>query len=430
MTNMDTNPLVIVIGDPRLYREIAASPDIATSAQEINSIDDFLGNVEYTTDAALIVVGRDAWRSGVTLQGLRLLLRTQIVALNGVELEGVETLNDITLDEVRYRVGVELVADITTPALVPQGSPAGEPFIDSADSRVVPPQYNFPTPIEPETDTDTAWLTTAPQPLPEQPSEPTPDAPSFTSVPGIVLETQPQTISSIQAIQAPSSHGGCVTIMSWSSKGGVGKTTVAVNLAGAIASMTDRTVCIVDLDVEDANVGSRIDLFSPTVTDALALPSITRDALLPLIPRDPTSGVWAILGPRSGTGQTAQIMLSPGNYSELHRVLTEMFDVVVLDCPIGLNAPLVGQFALQRADVLIAVIDTERSAIIGMHQALKDVVDTYHFPRERIGIVINQQIGKKNAMPKGEMLEVLQHLPVLAEIMDNRDAFTGAAGIW
>jgi pilus assembly protein CpaE len=216
--------------------------------------------------------------------------------------------------------------------------------------------------------------------------------------------------------------------MVWSSKGGVGKSTVACNIAGAVASMTRLRTCVIDLDIKAGHLGSRLGVFSPTIHELLSIHPLTAESVWQVLPRSEAANLWAVLGPKtSGNIAGVRQLLSPANYDSLFKILHEMFDVIVFDCPIGLEDPLVTKFALQRADSLMVVADGERVTVFGLRDALKSIMDTYSFPRERIGIVINQQVGKKIDVPRDEMLELLHGLPVLATIQDDRAAFVGAA---
>ena len=412
---MSSLPLIAVVGDPDLYNAIIESPDLSGLDNHLASVDDLLAlNGDDLDVLDAVVIGPLAWRSATTQAGLRFLCDCPIVASNG---------DDLSLDALRSMLGISLTDDplaISTSLSLPGSSVISstglQPDINIPSAEVTEPNpapgdqlVDFDDGVpsssldELTDEADTFWPA-------EDENELTPIEPPLASVPRFSTR-----------------KGECLTIASWSSKGGVGKTAMAVNLAGAITRMTDLSVCVVDLDVEDPNVGSRLNVFKPTATEILDMASLTPDTLRPMLAFDSLTNIYAVLGPRQGTGDAAMHRLSPGNYDRIHRVLVQMFDVVILDCPLGLNAPLAGDFALQRAGILMAVTDTERSTVKGLSKVLREVFEQRHYPRDAVGLVINQQVGKKNAMPRGEMLDMLQRLPVLAEIMDDRDAFVGSA---
>lgn len=435
-------PLIAVVGDPELYAAIIASPDLSSLDDHLSSVDDLLELHGDDLDALdAIVVGTYAWRSAATPVGLRFLCDCPVLVLGG---------DTVSLDVIREVVGIDphkttidapvfmdAVQTLAPGDTIPQPAPLYVADLDGVTAPSVQPPVTYPPPAAPD---DGLSLITEATPAQSPaaldtgvPTSPLVEVAAWADVGDFFLtpdEPQPgiSTEPPLASIpRFPVRKGECLTIASWSSKGGVGKTAMAVNLAGAITRMTDLSVCVVDLDVEDPNVGSRLNIFKPTATEVLDLPTLSPDTIRPMLAHDELTNVYAVLGPRQGTGEAAMYRLSPGNYDRIHRVLVQMFDVVILDCPLGLNAPLAGDFALQRAGILLAVTDTERSTVKGLGKALREVFEERHYPREAVGLIINQQVGKKNAMPRGEMLDMLQRLPVLAEIMDDRDAFVGSA---
>lgn len=428
---MSDVPLIAVVGDPDLYNAIIESPDLSGLDNHLASVDDLLAlNGDDLDVLDAVVVGPLAWRSATTPAGLRFLCDCPVIVTEG---------NAISLANIRDVLGVKSTDDpLSISTSFTGGSPVLPVAKNPSDMDMDDPEVacdEDPNPQPPD-------VITAPPEYPPSQDETTPQPHSDIPVATALVEgtddndswlmmgedeTVPIETPLASLPHFPTRKGECLTIASWSSKGGVGKTAMAVNLAGAITRMTDLSVCVVDLDVEDPNVGSRLNVFKPTVTELLDMTTLTPDTIRSMLAIDDLTNIYAVLGPRQGIGDAAMHRLSPGNYDRIHRVLTQMFDVVVLDCPLGLNAPLAGDFALQRAGIVMAVTDTERSTVKGLSKALREVFEHRHYPREAVGLVINQQVGKKNAMPRGEMLDMLHRLPVLAEIMDDRDAFVGSA---
>ena len=410
---MQALPMVAVVGDRDLYAELLSAEDLWTTDTCYSSVDEMLKSLDDTPD--LIIISDWGGRSGVGVAGVAHdMSRSSIVYVRSRRPDenidnlppSVTVVDSCTIDTARQILGLERAPDDIPDDIL----------VDWADT----PAQDRPSapPTDPLGYVSSPVTTDTQPPLSQSP---------LLEIAGVPATPQAPINPGLSALQLPVQHRGCTTIMVWSTKGGVGKTTIATNLAGAIASMTDLSVCIIDLDTESGDVGSRIDVFRPTVIDILQMPTFTPETLLPVLAHEPMLKLYAVLAPRSGSGGAAQVMLSPGNYDRIFQVLHSMFDVIVLDAPIGQRAPLVSQFALQRADVLLAVIDTERAAVIGLRTQLLEIINQSHYPKERIGLVINQQVGKKDAIPRSDMLEILDHLPVLAEINDDRGAFVGAA---
>lgn len=225
---------------------------------------------------------------------------------------------------------------------------------------------------------------------------------------------------------APTRHQ-CQVVTVWSSKGGVGKTTVAANLAAELRNVTGWEVCVVDLDLGDGNLASRIGAYNaPTIVDILNLTKLTKESVYDQLATERTSGFMAVLAPKLPQYAQGAQYLSPARYESLLAVLHQMFDVVILDCPDALTEPLVTQFALRRADSVVAVIDTERAAVIGLRGQLRDLVGPLGVAKDRIGVFLNQQV-RRRGLSRAEIERVLDGFPVIGAVSDDRESFTGSA---
>ncbi len=219
----------------------------------------------------------------------------------------------------------------------------------------------------------------------------------------------------------------CHVVAVWSSKGGVGKSTVALNLAAHLRNQTGWEVCVIDLDVTDANVASRIGaLRAPTIVDIMGLARLSADTLLPLLATERRSGFHAVLGPRSALEAQASSYLTPARYAKVLEVLHPMFDVVILDCPNALGSKLVADFAMRHADDVVAVIDTERAAAVGLKRQLETLVKDMGRDRSRIHLVVNQQIQRRG-LSRSDMEQIFAGIPIVAQLEDDRATFTGTA---
>lgn len=148
-------------------------------------------------------------------------------------------------------------------------------------------------------------------------------------------------------------------------KGGVGKTTTAVNLAAALARL-GRSALVVDLDPQ-ANATGWIGSEPPEATIANALSD--RKTAPGSVAPSTASGVELLYGSRHLAGIAEDLRASsPTPALALRAALKQLrpYDIVLLDCPPGLG--LLSINALVAADALVVPVDSQSMALSGVAQ--------------------------------------------------------------
>ena len=203
---------------------------------------------------------------------------------------------------------------------------------------------------------------------------------------------------------------GQITIACMSSKGGSGKSTTAISLAGAIARASalagePKKVVLVDLDIRDGQVGSFIQQYMPTAVNIRMLPQINAKTVTANLVHDRNLGIDALLAPIRPRNADE---LGPQFYSEVIQVLKTTHDVVILDCSVNYLDPLLGTaFAL--SDEILFVTTLATTSVQGMARALQELFTSPEngglgIPKQKVGVVINQS-NNKAGMDKNKLLQ-------------------------
>jgi pilus assembly protein CpaE len=191
----------------------------------------------------------------------------------------------------------------------------------------------------------------------------------------------------------PVAAGTVLTV--FGAKGGIGKTTIATNLATALVQKTNQSAVLVDLDTRFGDVAILMDIPVERSIANLAMPEdeIDKDILQDCVYTHNT-GVAILPAPIRPTDWRS---IHAGHIERVVSLLRQTYDYVILDTP-GTFNDIVAR-ALELATLVVLVATVDMAALKDTLLAL-DMLRSWNFPQEKIKLVINATNEAVNVQPQ------------------------------
>jgi len=235
----------------------------------------------------------------------------------------------------------------------------------------------------------------------------------------------------------PSDYLGQVVAVT-SSKGGSGKSTVAVSLATYLAHASVNSVregleakplkvLILDLDVRDGQLGFLTNNSKPTVIQ-LRMAGISKESIEETVISSSRLKCDLLLAPKRPRNADD----TPADfYAELVQQLRKQYDYVILDTSVNYLDPLLEKVAYPLSDQIVFVTDIVINSVFSMTRWIQEVTKPKSqmgmgISKNKIGIVVNKSLGNVS-MPGEKIYQSALGIPIITPIPSNPKIMASAA---
>ncbi len=190
----------------------------------------------------------------------------------------------------------------------------------------------------------------------------------------------------------PIEESPCKIISTFSNKGGIGKTSIAVNLAVELAQMTKEKVALIDLNLQLGDVATFLDMTPPFAMDYIAdnIANLDKEELLKTMTRYKNTSLYVIADPLnldSSQDITAE------QIKNILNELKKIFSYVVID--IGTNIDSKTITALNMSDLILLVAIVNLPAIRSTQRCM-EMFEKLGYTKDKVKLVLNRYMENED----------------------------------
>ncbi len=184
----------------------------------------------------------------------------------------------------------------------------------------------------------------------------------------------------------PVAKSKCKIISVFSNKGGIGKTSIATNLALELAKITGENVALIDLNFQTGDITTFLDL-KPSFNISYMLENIDKindTFLLSTLERYKRTGLYVLADPPYFK---LADNIKPQQITKLFETLKNTFSYIIVDAESGFDGKNIA--ALDNSDMILLVTVANLPALRNTQRCL-ELFDKLGYDREKSKIVINR----------------------------------------
>ena len=198
--------------------------------------------------------------------------------------------------------------------------------------------------------------------------------------------------SIINDINSEENKDTCKIISTFSNKGGIGKTSIAVNLAVELAQMSKEKVALIDLNLQLGDVATFLDMTPPFAMDYIAdnINNLDEDELLKAMTRYKNTSLYVIADPLN-IDKSKDITAE--QIKNILTALKKTFSYIVID--IGTNIDSKTITALDFSDLILLIAIVNLPAIRSTQRCM-ELFDKLGYNADKIKLVLNRYMENED----------------------------------